>query len=106
LDGVKPFIEFGNVIKAESSPSRDNNSEPRMIREVLGVLDDQHPIGVLVTLAPSTEGMRTVAAAAGFYESAGKKYRKMQLICVEDMLKGVSPELPTPAPAFAQPRKR
>ena len=106
LDGVKPFIEFGNVIKdAIISVKGTTTVNPEMIREVLGVLNDQHPIGVLVTLAPSTEGMRTVAAAAGFYESAGKKYRKMQLICVEDMLKGVSPELPTPTQAFAQAAK-
>jgi site-specific DNA-methyltransferase (adenine-specific) len=106
LDGVKPFIEFGNVIKdAIISVKGTTTVNPEMIREVLGVLDDQHPIGVLVTLAPSTEGMRTVAAGAGFYESAGKKYRKMQLICVEDMLKGVSPDLPTPTPAFAQAAK-
>ena len=106
LDGVKPFVEFGGAIKAAIISVKGTTTvSPEMIREVLGVLNEQHPIGVLVTLVPGTEGMRTVAAAAGYYESSGRKYRKMQLICVEDLLKGVSPELPTPAPAFAQAPK-
>lgn len=103
LDGVKPFVEFGGAVKfAVISVKGQKKATPEMVRELGGVLSDGSPIGVLVTLAAPTKGMVTQAAAAGYYESSGKKYPKIQLIAVEEMLKGKRPELPTAVSPYAQ----
>ena len=65
-------------------------------------MNDEKPIGVLITLVKPTEGMKTQAAAAGFYESSGKKYPRVQILTVSDILKGKRPNVPPQRPPFAQ----
>ena len=106
LDGVKPFMEFGavgGVVKyAIVSVKGQQKAAPEMVREVQGVLNDDNPIGVLATLAEPTKGMKTQAASAGFYESSGRKYARMQIISVADMLKGARIDLPSHASPYAK----
>jgi len=103
LDGVKPFMEFGGKAKrAVISVKGTKVVNPEMIREVLGALDENKPIGVLAILNEPTKGMVTQAAAAGFYESAGRKYQRVQIITVKEMLSGKRPDLPSPASPFAK----
>jgi hypothetical protein len=78
---------------------------PEMIREVLGALGPDKPIGILATLANPTKGMITQAVAAGFYESAGQKYYRVQIITVEDILTGKRPHLPSPVSPFTKAPK-
>jgi hypothetical protein len=55
------------------------------------VLDrEQAQIGVLISLEGPTKQMRTEAAGAGFYESPtwGKKYPRLQLLTVAELLAG------------------
>jgi len=106
LDGVKPFIEFGGKVKrAVISVKGTKSVNPEMIREVLGALGPDKPIGILVILAGPTKGMTTQAAAAGSYESAGQKYPRVQIITVEDILNGKRPQLPSPISPFAKAPK-
>jgi hypothetical protein len=47
-------------------------------------------IGLLVSLAEPTKGMKADAAAAGFFEAdSGKKYPRIQLLTIEGLLSGV-----------------
>lgn len=106
LDGYLPFIEFGGAVKrAVISVKGTKQVAPEMLREVLGAMNDEKPIGVLATLTPPTKGMQTQAAAAGFYESSGRKHPKLQILTVAEILKGKSPDVPPRQAAFAQARR-
>jgi DNA modification methylase len=106
LDGVKPFIEFGGKVKrAVISVKGTRSVNPEMIRELLGALDDNRPIGILAILSEPTKGMVTQAVAAGSYESAGQKYPRVQIITVDEALSGKRPHLPSPISPFAKAPK-
>jgi len=102
LDGVLPFIEFGGKAKrVVISVKGTKTVSPAMLREVKGAMNGDKPIGVLITLAPPTQGMKTQAAAAGSYEAAGKKYPRVQILTVADILKGKRPQMPPKTSPFA-----
>jgi site-specific DNA-methyltransferase (adenine-specific) len=66
-----------------------------MIRDLKGVLErEKAPIGVFLTLALPTKPMESEAASAGFYELGGRKYPRLQIITIEDALKGKKPAIP------------
>ncbi len=62
-----------------------------------GVLEHERAvIGVLISMQEPTSPMRTEAVTAGFYESAtwGRKYPKVQLLTVAELLAGKKVEMP------------
>ncbi|HEY1561274.1 MAG TPA: DNA methyltransferase [Caulobacteraceae bacterium] len=66
-----------------------------MIRDLKGVLErERAPIGVFLTLPPSTRPMETEAASAGFYELGGRRYPRLQIITIEQALAGTKPAIP------------
>ncbi len=67
-----------------------------MVRELEGVLTDQHAqMGILITLAPPTAPMRSFAAGVGFVpKSAHERMPRIQIVTVEDLLDGRMPKLP------------
>jgi len=70
---------------------------PAHVRDLKGVLDrEKAPIGVVITMQKPTADMRTEAVTAGFYESAtwGRKYPKVQLLTVAELLAGKKIEMP------------
>ena len=67
------------------------------VRDLKGVLDrEKAAIGVLISMQEPTSPMKTEAVTAGFYESAlwGKKYPKLQLLTVAELLDGRKIEMP------------
>ena len=67
------------------------------IRDLKGVLErEKASIGVLISMQEATAPMKTEAVTAGFYESAlwGKKYPKVQLFTVAELLAGKTIEMP------------
>ena len=67
------------------------------VRDLKGVLArEQAAIGVLISMQEPTAPMRIEAATAGFYESAtwGRKYPKVQLLTVAELLAGKKVEMP------------
>jgi DNA modification methylase len=67
------------------------------IRDLKGVLErEKAAIGVLISMQEPTSAMRTEAVTAGFYESTSwnKKYPKVQLLTVEELLDGKKIEMP------------
>jgi site-specific DNA-methyltransferase (adenine-specific) len=67
------------------------------IRELPHVVErEKAQIGVLITLEPPTQQMKTEAVAAGFYTSPwnNKSYRKIQILTIEDLLAGKQIDLP------------
>lgn len=67
------------------------------VRDLKGVLDrEKAAIGVLISMEDPTKPMRTEAATAGHYESKlwGKKYPKIQLLTVADIMAGKRIDMP------------
>jgi DNA modification methylase len=67
------------------------------IRDLKGVLErEKAAIGVLISMQEATSPMKTEAVTAGFYESAlwGRKYPKVQLFTVAELLAGKTIEMP------------
>lgn len=66
------------------------------LRDLRGVLDrESAAIGVLISMEAPTKPMRAEAADAGFYEGAwGKKFPKIQLLTVSDLLDGRTIDMP------------
>ena len=67
------------------------------VRDLKGVLDrEKAAIGVLISMQEPTSPMTTEAVTAGFYESAtwGRKYPKVQLLTVAELLAGKKVEMP------------
>jgi site-specific DNA-methyltransferase (adenine-specific) len=70
------------------------------LRDLRGVVDrEKAEIGILVTLEESTKPMRVEANGAGFYHSVAwkKKYPKLQIVTVADLLKGEGIDRPPAA---------
>jgi hypothetical protein len=51
-------------------------------------------IGVLITMHPPTQPMRSEAAGAGFYESPWGKHPRIQLLTISDLLAGTRVDMP------------
>lgn len=66
------------------------------VRDLRGVLErEKAELGVLISMEDPTKPMRTEAASAGFYESPlGRKYPKVQILTVEDLLGGKGIDYP------------
>ena len=67
------------------------------VRDLRGVLDrEKAAIGVLISMQDHTKPMHDEAVTAGFYESQawGKRYPKIQLLTVADLLAGKQIEMP------------
>jgi DNA modification methylase len=70
--------------------------EPSHIRDLVGVVDrERAQIGVLISFNSPTQSMRAEAAEAGFYESPnGRKYRRIQLLTIAQLLEGAKVDYP------------
>lgn len=67
------------------------------VRDLRGVLErDKAAIGVLISMQDPTGPMKDEAVTAGFFESQmwGKRYPKIQLLTVADLLAGEQIEMP------------
>jgi len=67
------------------------------VRDLRGVVErERAAIGVLISMEEPTKPMATEAVTAGFFESKtwGKKYPKVQLLTIADLLAGKRIEMP------------
>lgn len=71
-------------------------------------LEDWHAaIGVLITLDEPTSAVQKVAQDAGYYHTpAGSRYRKVQILTIEALLKGRMPDVPPPLTMMASGHER
>ena len=71
------------------------------IRDLKGVLDrEKAQIGVYITLGKPTKDMEKEAVSAGFYESEhfNKKYPRIQILTIEELLSGAVVKYPSLGP--------
>ena len=67
------------------------------VRDLRGVVERENAaIGVLISMEEPTKPMKTEAATAGFYESKiwGKKYPRIQLLTIQELLDGKKIDMP------------
>ena len=110
IDGVIPFFAGPkeDYKRAIVSVKGGEHVGVAMVRDLKGVLErEKEPIGVLLTLAPPTSEMRVEAAASGFYDSAfwGRKFARVQVLTIEEMLGGKRPDMPWGKAPFAKAPK-
>lgn len=106
IDGVINFID-----SAKGDPKRvliqvkSGKVNSAAIRDLYGVISrEKAAIGVLITLEPPSQPMRKEAVSAGYYESEGwgKKYQKIQILTVEELLEGAEIDMPPAWGTFRQ----
>lgn len=97
IDGLVYFkTEKKKTEKAIVSVKGGKNISVAMIRDLKAVVDrEKAKIGLFVTLTPPTKPMAKEAVAAGFYDSKGfGKFPKIQILTVEDLLRGKNAQIP------------
>lgn len=107
IDGVIPFFagtkeDYKRVLV---SVKGGENVTPSMVRDLRGVIErEKEPLGVFVTLKRPSSEMVTEAAKAGNYKSEfwKKQYPRIQILTIEQILKGKKPEMPPQHSPFAQ----
>ena len=71
---------------------------PAMVRDLRGVLArEEAELGALLTLQPPTRDMVAEAASAGFYTSAWGQHPRVQILTIEELLRGARINYPAPS---------
>jgi hypothetical protein len=66
-----------------------------MIRDLGHVVErEKAAIGYFLTLTKPTRDMETEAVKAGYYETDRGRFRKLQILTVDQLLTGTRPEMP------------
>ncbi len=107
VDGVINFIDEGGGKRKEAlvQVKSGKNISVKEIRDLRGTMERRKSsIGVYITLVEPTKNMLEEALSAGFYESAfwGKKYPKIQIFTIEQLLNGAEVQMPPPFGTFKQ----
>jgi site-specific DNA-methyltransferase (adenine-specific) len=106
VDGIITFID-----DAYAKPKRalvqvkSGHVNAAHVRDLIGTVDQEKAaMGVFITLEPPTGPMETEAVKAGFYHSPGwnQDYRRIQILTIESLLKGVQMQMPPTAQTFKQ----
>lgn len=106
IDGVIAFIDdAGGKPKRALVQVKSGHVKSGDVRDLVGTLDREKAVmGLFVTLEAPTKDMVKEAASAGFYESPGwgRKFPRVQLLTIEELLAGKQPELPPANVSFKQ----
>ena len=102
IDGIINFFEedaSGKLTAATVvAQVKSGRVTSRDIRDLKGAVEREGAaIGVFITLEKPTQPMQKEALAAGYYESRskqGKRYRKIQILTIGDLLESVGVDMP------------
>lgn len=97
IDGYLYYMdEKDKIEKAIISVKGGKSTSVSMIRDLGHVIDrEKSDIGVFISLEKPTRPMLEEAAMKGFYHSPlGKDYPRIQILTIEDILQGKSPDIP------------
>ncbi|MDQ3023709.1 MAG: site-specific DNA-methyltransferase [bacterium] len=100
IDGLM-YFEDGKSTKRIVISVKGGGINPAMVRDLGGLLDEQTPIGVFLSLHEHSKQMVEYAASLGFFEykrsatdAEAALYPKLQLLTVADLLDGKRPRYP------------
>ena len=95
IDGLIYFRSDAKTTERAIVSVKGGGVSVPMVRDLKGVLDrEKAPIGVFLTLEPPTRPMEKEAASAGFYTLGKRQYPRLQIITVEQALRGAKPAIP------------
>lgn len=96
IDGIVYFKPDGRATeKAVVSVKGGGSVSVAMIRDLAHVVErESAKVGIFISLAPPTGPMDTEAVKEGFYETEYGRFRKLQLLTIEDLFNGKRPQLP------------
>ena len=109
IDGVMNFVG-GARGKMESVLVQVKSGKVKSgdIRDLRGVVERENAaIGLFITLEKPSRDMVTEAVSAGFYESElwQKKYSRIQILTIEEILEGKEIDMPSAYSTFKQAQK-
>ncbi len=112
--GIDGVIDFVDRDEATGKPSmkravvsvKSGHVHVKDIRELKDIAS-RHAMGVFITLEPPTREMRTEAVSAGSYHSPlwNKEYPKIQILTIEELLRGKAVDMPSPTSPYAKAPK-
>jgi site-specific DNA-methyltransferase (adenine-specific) len=103
IDGFIFFMDKGHETKKCIVSVKSGKVQPTDVRDLIGVLSRENAgIGVFITLHEPTRDMIKDAVSAGYYRSqlSGKDYPKIQILTIEELLKGIKPKIPNQISPF------
>jgi site-specific DNA-methyltransferase (adenine-specific) len=109
IDGVIAFIDDASgkakrvLVQVKSGHVKSGD-----IRDLKGTLQRENAaIGVFITLEPPSRDMSTEAVSAGFFHSEGwnKDYPAIQILTIEELLKGAEVKMPPQFGTFRKTQK-
>jgi len=98
IDGYLTFLTGRDQYERAIVQVKSGHVLPGIVRDLRGVLErEKAPFALLITLEPPTEGMQREAADAGFYQvpATGEEVPRLQILTVQDLLRGKRPKVPT-----------
>lgn len=110
IDGVIPFMDDEKKkMKRVIISVKSGSVNPGMVRDLRGVIDREAdaPIGVFITLENPTPEMNKEAVSAGFYTSPlwQKKYPRLQILTIEQLLAGEEVKMPPEHGTFKEAKR-
>ena len=106
VDGVITFMDDrSGKAKRVIVQVKSGHVKAGDVRDLIGALQNEDAaLGVFISLEAPTREMEAAAHAAGFYDSPGwgKKYPRLQLLTIEELLKGKTINMPPTAQTFKQ----
>jgi len=112
IDGLIYFIDNSKgEVKKALVQVKSGHVQRALVSDLCHAVDRENAaIGLFITLAKPTRPMIEEAATAGFYEAKelGKKYPRLQILTIEELLNGKQPEYPRGAGrlTYKQARRR
>ena len=95
IDGLIYFLSDGRTTERAVVSVKGGSVSVPMVRDLKGVLDrEKAPIGVFLTLEQPTRPMEKEAASAGLYTLGTRQYPRLQIITIEEALRGTKPAIP------------
>ena len=103
IDGFIFFMDKDNKVRNCIVSVKSGNVQPKDIRELGFVLErEKAEMGIFITLQEPTRDMITDAVSAGYYRSqlSGRDYPRIQILTIEELLKGTKPKIPNQISPF------
>lgn len=109
IDGVARFyLDRKTNGKVLVSVKGGANLGPQFVRDLLGTVETQKAqMGILITMAEPTTGMRDAVNHGGTYTWPvnGQTFPRVQMITVPELLAGKRPQMPTPITPYSTAAK-
>jgi site-specific DNA-methyltransferase (adenine-specific) len=97
--GIDGYLHFRDADKkaqfAVVSVKGGEHINSGMVRDLKGTMErEKAALGLFLTLNPPTREMEREAASAGFYETGGKKFPRLQILTAAQILDHRRPQVP------------